>query len=93
MTHGSRGYPQGRWRTGGPMVTTVGEVDDPVVVQRLVSGDLSYLSSGAAARRAALDVVDRGGISAKRVAEKLGCTVRTVQRHRARRRCSEGGEL
>lgn len=90
MTNGSRSYPKGKWRTGGPGIVTTPEPEDPVVVRRLILGDLCYVAFGAAVRRAALDEVDRDGASARDVAERLGCTVRTVQRHRARRRCSEG---
>jgi FixJ family two-component response regulator len=34
----------------------------------------------------AIDRLDRGWLSSEEIARRLGCTSRTVQRHRARRR-------
>ncbi|HZV81207.1 MAG TPA: helix-turn-helix domain-containing protein [Geobacteraceae bacterium] len=89
MSHrkwGRRAYPQGNWKPTGPKFTTTSEIDDPVTVRRLASGDLSCLAAGAAVRIAALDLVDQPGVSARSAAERLGCSVRTVQRRRAQRR-------
>ncbi len=89
---GRNPYPRGNWNSRGPMLTTTSEIDDPVVVRRLASGDLGCLTAGAAVRIAALDLVDQDGASARSVAERLGCSVRTVQRRRVRRRKMGGGE-
>ncbi|MBM0203241.1 hypothetical protein JNW90_09055 [Micromonospora sp. STR1s_5] len=58
---------------------------DPIAVERAVGGDRA-LRLTAAERRAAIDQLDALGLTATEVAVRLGTTVRTVQRQRARRR-------
>ena len=85
-TSNRRFYLHGKWSTKGPMLRTSSRVDDQVAVQRLSSGDISCISAGRATRIAALDLVDRHGLSARQVAERLGCSCRTVVRRRTERR-------
>ena len=74
----------------GPNRLTVTEPDD-AAVERLLSGDRSLVVAKVD-RDAALDAVDRGGLSAREVAIRLGVTARTVKRRRAeRKRAAEAG--
>lgn len=67
----------GRGRVANPRL-------DMSRVREAVAGQQVELTSRELA--AALDLYDRDGRSAAEVARRLGCTTRTVTRHRARRR-------
>lgn len=60
------------------------EIDD-VVVDRLLAGDVTVPASWWELD-AAMVTLERGGRSDLTIAERLGITKRTVQRHKARRR-------
>lgn len=55
---------------------------DPVAVERAVAGQRVRLTR--LERRAAAQALSRRGLSARVVAERVGCSSRTVQRHRGR---------
>jgi hypothetical protein len=65
-----------------------GEVDQ-VVVERLKAGTLTGLPNSAELRQAVLDL-RRDGVSIRDTAVRLGCSSRTVIRHRAAGRDLEG---
>lgn len=78
----ARRLPRGTWPLGAlPRATA----PDPAAVARILAGDMPP-GATTADRAAALAAADRWGRSAAEVAVRLGCTTRTVQRHRARRR-------
>lgn len=66
---------KGRIPAAGPNMDSVRDV----LAGRVVTVDPATLA-------VVLDVVDDGKRSAEKVAERVGCTQRTVQRHRSRRR-------
>jgi hypothetical protein len=68
----------------GPHRTTVTEPDE-IAVERFVGGDRSLVLAKVE-RDAAIDRLDRHGMSAREVAIRLGLTQRTVQRRRTERR-------
>jgi hypothetical protein len=68
----------------GPRRSTVLEPDE-VAVDRALGGDRS-LRLAVTERDAAIDRLDRYGLSAQQIAHRLGITMRTVQRRRAMRR-------
>lgn len=72
--------PAGRWRSTGPSTEF-----DEVAVQRLLDGSLMTTPTSSELA-AAIDYLDRLGHSARRIGDRLGCTMRTVQRRRAARR-------
>ena len=54
---------------------------DHMAVERLISG--SRITATPAERRAAVAHLTRAGRSARVIAARIGCTKRTVERHRA----------
>lgn len=80
-----RTYVSGRrGNNRGPTRRTVVEPDE-IAVERFVGGDRS-LTLAKVERDAAIDRLDRYGLSAREVAIRLGLTQRTVTRRRAERR-------
>jgi FixJ family two-component response regulator len=80
----NRRLPKGKWGPRRNRGEGSQDVDEAVIV-RVLAGDLiPNLTAGE--RRRLLGIADVGGASARRVAERLGCTARTVQRYRAARR-------
>lgn len=75
-----RELPPGRWLSTGRSTDF-----DEVAVERLIDGTLMRTPTSSELA-AAIDCLDRRGYSARRIAERLGCTMRTVQRRRAVRR-------
>jgi hypothetical protein len=74
------GRPHNRY---GPRRRTVpDDAIDPVAVERAAAGDRSIVLA-VAERAAAIDTLDRYGLSAREVAIRLGVTTRTVTRRRA----------
>lgn len=83
----SKELPRGRWGNGGgPPLSSMPEPEDGVEVDRLLAGEVQYAARGAAVRRAAIALADVGGASAREVAIQVGCSTRTVHRHRVMRR-------
>lgn len=82
-TYEQRQMPRGRWLTQGRRDPD--EKPDEIAVERLLRGFTDFNHSPAD-RDAALDKADVGGATAREVASRLGCTMRTVQRRRAERR-------
>lgn len=74
--------PRGSWTRQG---RRVGTDPDEIAVERLLRGFTDF-NHTPADRDAALDKADVGGATAREVAYQLGCTMRTVQRRRAKRR-------
>lgn len=77
----ARPLPRGTWPTGLRRTPD----PDPAAVARILAGN-HPLGATTADHAAALAAADRHGRSALDVALRLGCTTRTVHRHRARRR-------
>lgn len=75
-----RNLPHGRWAATGHRHGGDPEPDE-VAVQRLLRGDCEFLHYPAD-RNEALDRADIEGVTSRQVAERLGCTTRTVQRRR-----------
>lgn len=63
---------------------------DEVAVLRAVRGD--HLRLTTAEREAAIDELDRAGLSAAEVADRIGCSERTVMRRRVQRIADGGPE-
>ena len=76
-----RNPPRGTWAPSRRR----GSVD-PAAVERLLAG--SRVTTTVDDRAAALDHADRHGATAVQIAERLGCSVRTVTRRRAARRAT-----
>lgn len=70
--------PQGRW-THARKTRDV----DPIAVVRLLDGTLQQQPTSGELHEAIVRL-DSYGLSARRIAERVGCSTRTVVRHRAR---------
>lgn len=77
----TRQFPRGTWPPGRSRAATA----DPAAVARILARDLPA-NVTAADRAAALTAADRWGRSARDIAVMIGCSTRTVHRHRAARR-------
>lgn len=84
MTQYIKGRPQNR------RLCRSQNAPDWAAVQRAVNGDLALILTPGE-RAQAIDQLDHWGWSAAQVATRLGTTIRTVQRWRARRRAATGG--
>jgi DNA-binding NarL/FixJ family response regulator len=68
-----------RWPLHNPETLPDAEIDE-VAVQRALHGDPVRLNRFE--RRAAVEVLTKRGLSARKIAERLRVTERAVQRHR-----------
>jgi DNA-binding CsgD family transcriptional regulator len=83
----SRHLPRGSWMGGN---LRRAPEPDHAAVERILARSMPAVTTRED-RIAALARIDQGKLSASEIAHRLGCTVRTVQRHRALRR-TDGGQ-
>lgn len=74
-----RALYRGKYRAGRP---SRGVEPDPIAVERLIEGTLNQ-SPHWHEMHEAITRLSRYGLSAFQIADRIGCTVRTVERHRA----------